>query len=457
MATTKAHDLARLLADGVVGTTEIGDSQVTTAKIADGSITTDKLATNAVTAAKVNIDAADVPYDNTTSGISANTLQEAIDYLNIATGGGSAGAQATYTRDKFVATEGQTTFTTTNGYTLGYVQVFMNGILLDITDYAAGDESTVVLSTGARAGDEIVVIAYDSFAISEVLRVLNVSASFPDDGLTLDANGNMDIGQSGSFPGAGNTTTGHRLASDGRLFSSTSDSSYAANFNVNDNGDIIRLRRAGTSVGAISVSSNDNIHITATSGGGAGLQLWGGGGTDPIVSPMKEGVVVGGEVDLGRGTEEFRNLYLTGGVYIGGYGGANHLDDYEEGTWTPSVGSGTVAPYVGSSHYIKVGRLVTVFCRLQNFSDTSSGTAFELRGLPFTVDAGNTCHEAHVGEAWGDRVGEHRSFFLYSGVSNATKVTGYYGSAGANSYNQVIHSNFGSGVNLLFRLQYFTT
>jgi len=75
----------------------------------------------------------------------------------------------------------------------------MNGVMLDLTDYTANDESTVVLSAGARAGDEIVIIAYDSFAISEVLRVLNISASFPDDGLTLDANGNLGIGKTPSF------------------------------------------------------------------------------------------------------------------------------------------------------------------------------------------------------------------------------------------------------------------
>jgi hypothetical protein len=31
----------------------------------------------------------------------------------------------------------------------------------------------------------------------------------------------------------------------------------------------------------------------------------------------------------------FKDLYLSGGVYLGGTGGENLLDDYEEGTWTP--------------------------------------------------------------------------------------------------------------------------
>ena len=41
-------------------------------------------------------------------------------------------------------------------------------------------------------------------------------------------------------------------------------------------------------------------------------------------------------IDLGYSTARFKNLYLSGGVYLGGTGAANHLDDYEEGTWTPT-------------------------------------------------------------------------------------------------------------------------
>ena len=180
---TKARNLAKLISDNIVGTAEIDDGAVTTAKLAD----------DAVTPAKLNVNGADIPYDNSVSGISATTLQAAIDYLNVLSGGGSAGAQATYTREEFTATAGQTTFTTANGYTLGYLQVFMNGIMLDSGDYTANDESTVVLGAGAAANDEVTTIAYDSFAISEVLRVLNISASASNDALTLGADNTLSV------------------------------------------------------------------------------------------------------------------------------------------------------------------------------------------------------------------------------------------------------------------------
>lgn len=207
MATTKAHDLARLLADGVVGTSEIGDDQVTTAKIPDNAVTTAKIANSAVTADKINIASSDVPYDNTVSGLSANTVKEAIDALNAISGGGNAGAQATFSREKFTATAGQTSFTVTGGYDVGYLLVFMNGVLLDISDFTASDGVGFTLAVAAKAGDEIVAIKLDSFAIAELLRVTQISASASDDVLTIDANdqfivdGNMTVGANTSVGG----------------------------------------------------------------------------------------------------------------------------------------------------------------------------------------------------------------------------------------------------------------
>lgn len=135
--------------------------------------------------------AGDVGYNNTVSGIVANSVQEAIDYLNLQVGGGSAGAQSTYTKNKFTATAGQTVFTIPAGYELGYIEVYFNGVLLDITDFTANDQSTVVLSEAASVGDIITTITLDSFAISEHLRVFQVSASAPDNSIIVDQNGQL--------------------------------------------------------------------------------------------------------------------------------------------------------------------------------------------------------------------------------------------------------------------------
>lgn len=64
---------------------------------------------------------------------------------------------------------------------------------------------------------------------------------------------------------------------------------------------------------------------------------------------------------------------------------ANTLDDYEEGTWTPSVGgSATYNSQQGS--YIKIGRAVMVYCSL-DINAIGTGSTSEISGLPFTAIA----------------------------------------------------------------------
>jgi hypothetical protein len=70
----------------------------------------------------------------------------------------SGTSSGTYTRTTYTATAGQTTFNVS--YAPGYVQVYLNGLLLDTTDYTATDGNTVVLNTGASAGDLFVAIVF---------------------------------------------------------------------------------------------------------------------------------------------------------------------------------------------------------------------------------------------------------------------------------------------------------
>jgi hypothetical protein len=63
---------------------------------------------------------------------------------------------------------------------------------------------------------------------------------------------------------------------------------------------------------------------------------------------------------------------------------ANTLDDYEEGTWTPTDNSGAGLSFTGvSATYTKVGRLVNCLCEL-NYPVTASVASANIAGLPFT-------------------------------------------------------------------------
>ena len=63
--------------------------------------------------------------------------------------------------NEFTATSGQTTFTVTNNYTVGYVDVYLNGVkLVNGDDYTATNGTTIVLTIGATTGDSVSVVAY---------------------------------------------------------------------------------------------------------------------------------------------------------------------------------------------------------------------------------------------------------------------------------------------------------
>ena len=74
---------------------------------------------------------------------------------------------------------------------------------------------------------------------------------------------------------------------------------------------------------------------------------------------------------------------ITGGVAIGGTGSANTLDDYEEGSWTPSVaGNTTYDNQVG--RYVKIGNKVTLWFYIQINQRNSPGVPYIAGTSPFT-------------------------------------------------------------------------
>jgi len=129
------------------------------------------------------------------------------------------------------------------------------------------------------------------------------------------------------------------------------------------------------------------------------------------------------------------------------------FDDYEEGTWTPTVNSGTISVVSGSARYIKTGNIVTCYARILSFSNTTGGSdAFHVKTLPFTINSVHT--DANIGNAWGNSMGDEQCLFFYS-QTNSTTAVAYYGATG-NSYNQVFHSDFVAETNMIIKLTYMT-
>ena len=81
-----------------------------------------------------------------------------------------------------------------------------------------------------------------------------------------------------------------------------------------------------------------------------------------------------------------------GGIsFHGDTASANALNDYEEGTWTATYGGSTSNPTCTydnqSGVYVKVGKLVTVHCRIRTDSVSGGSGHLRIKGFPFATAA----------------------------------------------------------------------
>ena len=250
--------------------------------------------------------------------------------------------QATQHRESFTATSGQTSFATA-GYTPQFLDVYLNGIhLVNGDDYTATNGSDVVLTTGAATDDVLEVVSYTPFEVAD--------QTFTGTTTVVDSN---------AAPLVAN-----RQSSDGS---------------------IVDFKKDGTTVGSIGVASsqleieasasnlvfkNPTRAMAFTTGSFAGA----GSANDAVI-------------DLGISNRRFKDLYLSGGVYLGGTGAANLLDDYEEGIFNVELWAGgtqlALSEYGGS--YVKVGNLVTVNFEADCSNTNGASGSLAVRGMPFTI------------------------------------------------------------------------
>ncbi len=285
----------------------------------------------------------------------------------------SSGAE----RKKVFNITGATTSLTGCNYTVGKVQVFQNGVrLLDGTDYTATDGTTVTLTVAAQSGDNVVVLSFASYqvALSGIDDQSNATA------LTIDSNENILIGKTAT----GGNVAGMQIIN-GSFFSHVRDGGVVQVLNrKSSDGDILSFEKDNTTVGSIGTDSNGDFVIDG-SANHSGLRF-----KDNTVVPKQNGSDADNAIDLGKSDKRWKDLYLSGGVYLGGTGSANKLEDYEEGTWTPAFAymTGTSGRSY-SGIYRKVGSLVYVSVVISSGSATMGSTQNSTRitNLPFTVNS----------------------------------------------------------------------
>jgi len=261
---------------------------------------------------------------------------------------------------------------------------------LSITNSSVGD---IITATGANGTDLRIGnhasnnggIYINSQAASDDLRLQTQGSTR----MTIDSSGNVLVGTT--------NTTLWTATSGGGILARPNSSTVIARESTNAtqpllilnetglDGTLQEFRKDGSAVGIIGTSFGD-----ITIGGKSGLRF----DTDSSQYVIPYNVTDNAHtttVDLGTTDRRFKDLYLSGGVYLGGTVAANKLDDYEEGLHTYTLtgansGSATIPIRSGYTKlaYTKIGRMVTITGKIETSGSHSTSGALRL-SLPFTA------------------------------------------------------------------------
>jgi hypothetical protein len=186
----------------------------------------------------------------------------------------------------------------------------------------------------------------------------------------------------------------------------------------------MQFRKDGTTVGSIGVYSN-RIYI-----GKGDVGIFFDNATDDAIKPWNTSTngARDASIDLGENDNRFKDLYLSGGVYLGGTGSANKLDDYEEGSFSPMTS--TLAD-VYHARYTKIGNLVTINCAFQ----MKAGQARNFISLPFLPANDGVGKNTATNNVTNNRYAGTVSYFTPVGGTTPTPLMLFHqGNQGAAAY-----------------------
>ena len=204
--------------------------------------------------------------------------------------------------------------------------------------------------------------------------------------MRIDASGNLLVGKTS----ADNTTQGIRLLGSAGFASFVRDGAEPIVVNrLTSDGDLIEFRKDGTTVGSIGTEP-DTSRFTIADASSRGFSIYTASGETSLV-PATATATQDGFGSIGTSSQRWKDLYLSGGAYLGGTAAANKLDSYEEGTWSPTLigtTSGSATVTVTEAKYTKVGNMVNV--RGYISADLSSHNivgVVEIGGIPFVSNS----------------------------------------------------------------------
>ena len=161
------------------------------------------------------------------------------------------------------------------------------------------------------------------------------------------------------------------------------------------NNSILALSTTAVGIGTTSPTANLDARIAGTTSGAVikvgnvGTGDFGGlgvsdGGTYPVQLYGSSLAFLTGNSAYASATEKVRILAGGGITFNGDTAAANALDDYEEGTFTPTfVGAAITGGNIRGS-YTKIGRQVYITVQFVNATISSVAGSAQVQSLPFT-------------------------------------------------------------------------
>jgi len=176
-------------------------------------------------------------------------------------------------------------------------------------------------------------------------------------------------------------------------------------------------------------------------------EIVGGGNAGLEISADYQNVGTGYiRFDVG-GSERARILEGGGITFNGDTAAANALDDYEEGTWTPTITTGSIT--FAAARYTKIGRLIHVSAEAQAPNDITTSASVIISGLPYPVDAN---------QASGSVMGTYSDNTGATTVYCTTAEKMYFYNLSNGSWNTLSHANFNStSAYIYFQATYHST
>jgi hypothetical protein len=203
--------------------------------------------------------------------------------------------------------------------------------------------------------------------------------------MRIDSSGNLFVGTTNGNP-TGSHEPGTVITEYGQI-NVHRDGGNPLRVGSSVDGNLTEYYKQGALVGGIGTGGNRPYFVANDGSTGGGFKV----DSTRFYPVDRTGVKSDGVLDLGLSDGRWKDLYLSGGVYLGGTGSANKLDDYEEGTWTANYSATglTVTHDITTGKYTKVGNLVTFYILVGTDAVSGVGAVqLNITGLPFAPASG---------------------------------------------------------------------